>query len=182
MNGEENECTRPVYHVLGQADPDTLCAILDPIAGYDVTKLGVSENKDWHRVFQITPCEHADTIGFPQGCSSYEDWEIYRDMIYDAVDNFLYECNLIARCQPYTIQDEQLIRTQLQYNRKFLMKQIGYSCKELRRLQKYCESEPDLAADYEELYDIAYKEWQAVRSAPIRVPDALMTIDFDFIF
>ncbi len=182
MNGEENVCSRPVYHVFGPADPDTLCTILDPLEDYDVAKLGVSENKDRHRVFQISPYKYADTVGSPQGCSSYEDWEVYRDMVYDAVDDFLYECNHIARCQPYTVQDEQLLRTQLQYNRKFLMKQIGYSCKELRRLQKYCESEPDLYADYGELYDIAYKEWQAVRSAPVRVSTALVTIDFDFIF
>lgn len=182
MNGEENTYSQPVYHVFGPADPDTFCMILDPIVGYDVSKLGVFGNKDWHYVFQITPYEQADVIGSPDLVSSYEDWEIYRDILYDAVDYYIYECKRIASGQPYDAEDANLLYNQLCYNRDILMKTLDYMDKEMGCLQNDCAFDSDMYDDWGELKEFASREYRAVRNESIIVPTPLLTIDFDFIF
>lgn len=180
------DLSRPIYHIQGDTDPDTFCSVLEEDGEFDPARLGIVEHPDWHHGFCILPyddCEGGVWNINCYGLTDSDEWFVYRDGMYDAVDNFLYECKQVAKCQPYDRVDEDKLRTQLRYNRQILVDYLEYMAEETGRRRDNCEDETEQYYDYADLCKWARETLEDVRDANVNcVVSAPVRIDYDFIF
>lgn len=173
----------PIAHVINKPIPDVFCTFtIDDTV--DVGDFFVTQHKEWHRVYKIEPYETDNWIGDgnPYGLTDYEEWYSYRNSLYDAVDQFLYDCDHLMGTQPFDKVDEQRMSLQLSYNRVKLIEYLDCMEEEMRKCRDACEPDTDIYSDYEEMYDWASTTKTMLCTKRIRIKSGPIRLPFDFIF
>lgn len=173
----------PISHIINEPNPDEFC-VFRPDYSIDVSTFGVTQHKDWHRLYMIDPYDATNWIGngSPYGLTDYEEWDSYRDSLYDAVDVFLGDCDELMGTQPFAKFDERYIWEQFVYNKRILLEYLRYMEEEMHKCRDACEPGTNIYNDYEELYDWATTTQQLINEKRLYVKSGTVRIKYDFLF